>query len=116
MNASLAPAGQNPQVYVSEAHHTIEGEQTNDGAAHGGYTMGPPQNRVIQANNSGIGSFSAQNPANMASQRTLSSDVPAPGDMLAQEIKKIRLRISDYYRSSVLEPIFFKLWKLMVHV
>ena len=35
-------------------------------------------------------------------------------DMLSSEIKKIRLRISDYYRSAVIEPILFKLWKLMI--
>lgn len=28
----------------------------------------------------------------------------------------IRLRISDYYRDPVLEPIFFKIWKLLVEV
>jgi len=38
------------------------------------------------------------------------------GDMLSSEIKKIRLRISDYYRSVILEPILFKLWKLMIDV
>jgi hypothetical protein len=37
-------------------------------------------------------------------------------DMLSSEIKKIRLRISDYYRSAVIEPILFKIWKLMVEV
>ena len=37
-------------------------------------------------------------------------------DMLSSEIKKIRLRISDYYRSAVIEPILFKLWKLMIQV
>ena len=37
-------------------------------------------------------------------------------DMLSSEIKKIRLRISDYYRSNVIEPILFKIWKLMVEV
>ena len=35
-------------------------------------------------------------------------------DMLSSEIKKIRLRISDYYRSAIIEPILFKLWKLMI--
>jgi hypothetical protein len=36
--------------------------------------------------------------------------------MLSSEIKKIRLRISDYYRSAVIEPILFKLWKLMIEI
>jgi hypothetical protein len=36
--------------------------------------------------------------------------------LLSSEIKKIRLRVSDYYRNSILEPIFFKLWKLMLIV
>ena len=36
--------------------------------------------------------------------------------MLSSEIKMIRLRISDYYRDPVLEPIFYKIWKLMIEV
>jgi hypothetical protein len=36
--------------------------------------------------------------------------------MLSSEIKKIRLRISDYYRSSVIEPILLKIWKLMIEI
>jgi len=36
--------------------------------------------------------------------------------MLSSEIKKIRLRISDFYRSPVIEPILYKIWKLMVEV
>lgn len=97
-----------PQVYVNEAHHTIENENSFDKSQYGGSLQG----RVVPANSI----MSIHNPATMASQKTLNSEGTAPGDMLAQEIKKIRLRISDYYRSSVLEPIFFKLWKLMVNV
>jgi len=37
-------------------------------------------------------------------------------DMLSSEIKKIRLRISDYYRSVVIEPVLLKMWKLMVSI
>ena len=37
-------------------------------------------------------------------------------DMLSSEIKKIRLRISDYYRSVVIEPILLKMWKLMISI
>lgn len=37
-------------------------------------------------------------------------------DMLSSEIKMIRLRISDYYRDPVMEPIFYKLWSLMLEV
>ena len=36
--------------------------------------------------------------------------------MLSSEVKKIRLRISDYYRSNVIEPILLKIWKLMLEV
>ena len=37
------------------------------------------------------------------------------GDILSQEVKKIRLRISDCYRSEILEPIFLKMWKIMLN-
>ena len=36
--------------------------------------------------------------------------------MLSTEIKMIRLRISDYYRDPLMEPIFYKIWKLMIEV
>jgi hypothetical protein len=38
------------------------------------------------------------------------------GDILSQEVKKIRLRISDCYRSEILEPIFLKMWRTMLHI
>jgi len=37
------------------------------------------------------------------------------GDILAQEVKKIRLRISDCYRNEILEPVFLKIWKIMLN-
>lgn len=36
--------------------------------------------------------------------------------LLSQELKKLRLRISDYNRSPVLEAIAHKIWKLMLVV
>ena len=53
------------------------------------------------------GSFGGTN------SQTLLND-QSTADMLSSEIKKIRLRISDYYRSPILEPILFKLWKLNI--
>lgn len=54
------------------------------------------------------------NPA-LSSFQSMQAEL-STGDMLSSEIKKIRLRISDYYRSVILEPILFKLWKLMIDV
>ena len=51
----------------------------------------------------------------MSSKRSMLSD-QSTADMLSSEIKKIRLRISDYYRSNVIEPIMLKLWKLLLEV
>ena len=51
----------------------------------------------------------------MSSWQSMQAEL-STGDMLSSEIKKIRLRISDYYRSVILEPILFKLWKLMIDV
>ena len=51
----------------------------------------------------------------MSSKRSMLSD-QSTADMLSSEIKKIRLRISDYYRSNVIEPVMLKLWKLILEV
>lgn len=37
-------------------------------------------------------------------------------DLITQEVKKIRLRISDFYRNPVLEPMLLKLWRLLLEV
>ena len=51
-------------------------------------------------------------PDNMTSWNSLQS----PADMLSSEVKMIRLRVSDLYRDPCLEPIFYKVWKLMIEV
>lgn len=38
------------------------------------------------------------------------------GPLLSKEMKKLRLRISDYNQSPVLEAIGLKIWKLMLLV
>lgn len=38
------------------------------------------------------------------------------GPLLSQELKKLRLRISDYNRSPVLEAVAHKIWRLMLLV
>ena len=36
------------------------------------------------------------------------------GPLLSQELKKLRLRISDYNRSPILEAVALKIWRLML--
>ena len=60
-------------------------------------------------------SLQRNSPSDYASVNTMFGEI-SQGDLLSSEIKKIRLRVSDYYRNSILEPIFFKLWKLMLLV
>ena len=36
--------------------------------------------------------------------------------LLSKEMKKLRLRISDYNQSPILEAICLKMWRLMLHI
>ena len=38
------------------------------------------------------------------------------GSLLSKEMKKLRLRISDYNESPVLEAVCLKMWKMMLLV
>lgn len=75
--------------------------------------MNPPSSEhPIRGLNSPSSNF---NTYNYDSNQSLLQNHSA-AELLSTEIKMIRLRISDYYRDPILEPIFYKLWTLMIEV